>query len=334
MIRQDMTVRGSRFLMSSAVAQAPRMLASYDRFDRANWAQLRASTPLTLDEADLLRLRGINDAISLPEVEAIYLPLSRLLNLHVSATQELQRVRESFLGQGVRRATYIVAIAGSVAVGKSTSARILQALLSRWPNHPRVDLVTTDGFLHPNNVLTDRGLMDRKGFPESYDTRRLLEFVAGVKAGRPVLSVPTYSHLVYDIVPEQRQLVEVPDILIVEGLNVLQGGDTGSSYGQPVFVSDFFDFSIYVDASEELLEAWFLERFRRLRDTAFKDERSYFRRYAAIPEQQAMAHAARIWRNVNLKNLRENIAPTRERANIVLRKGAGHAIDAVWLRKN
>jgi type I pantothenate kinase len=306
--------------MSSVVVQSHRALATYDRFDRNSWAQLRASTPLTLTEHDLERLKGINDDLSLPEIEAIYLPLSRLLNLHVSATQDLQRVQENFLGQVARQPTYILAIAGSVAVGKSTTARILQALLSRWPNHPRVDLVTTDGFLHPNAVLTDRNLMDRKGFPESYDTRRLLEFVAGLKAGRATLAVPTYSHLVYDIVPDHRQIVERPDILILEG--------------HPVFVSDFFDFSIYVDASEALLESWFLERFRRLRNTAFKDERSYFRRYAAIPEEEAMARAVEIWRNVNLKNLRQNVAPTRERANIVLRKGVDHAVDSVWLRKS
>jgi type I pantothenate kinase len=320
--------------MSSVVVQSHRALATYDRFDRNSWAQLRASTPLTLTEHDLERLKGINDDLSLPEIEAIYLPLSRLLNLHVSATQDLQRVQENFLGQVARQPTYILAIAGSVAVGKSTTARILQALLSRWPNHPRVDLVTTDGFLHPNAVLTDRNLMDRKGFPESYDTRRLLEFVAGLKAGRATLAVPTYSHLVYDIVPDHRQIVERPDILILEGLNVLQGGQGASSQGHPVFVSDFFDFSIYVDASEALLESWFLERFRRLRNTAFKDERSYFRRYAAIPEEEAMARAVEIWRNVNLKNLRQNVAPTRERANIVLRKGVDHAVDSVWLRKS
>lgn len=320
--------------MSAVTVQTHRALATYDRFDRSTWAQLRASTPQTLNESDLARLKGINDDISLPEIEAIYLPLSRLLNLHVCATQDLQRVQEDFLGQAARRPTYILAIAGSVAVGKSTTARILQALLSHWPNHPRVDLVTTDGFLHPNAVLTERNLMVRKGFPESYDTRRLLEFVAGVKAGRATLAVPTYSHLIYDIVPDHRQIIERPDILILEGLNVLQGGQGASTQGHPVFVSDFFDFSIYVDASEELLESWFLERFRRLRNTAFKDERSYFRRYAAIPEEEAMATAAEIWREVNLRNLRQNVAPTRERANIVLRKGVNHAVDAVWLRKN
>jgi len=324
--------------MSSSIAAVPMPPdalppGSYDRFDRADWAKLRSSTPLTLDEADLAQLRGINDAISLDEVQAIYLPLSRLLNLHVSATQDLLRVKESFLGQNVRASTYIIGIAGSVAVGKSTTARILQALLSRWPNHPKVDLVTTDGFLFPNAVLEQRGLMRRKGFPESYDTKRLLDFVSRLKAGGRRLSVPTYSHQTYDIVPDGSQTVDQPDILILEGLNVLQGGDQAARAAR-LFVSDFFDFSLYVDADEDQLESWYLERFARLRETAFNDPRAYFRFYAEMPKEQALTRAHEIWRDINLENLRQNIAPTRGRANLVLRKGRRHSVDEVWLRKS
>jgi type I pantothenate kinase len=326
-------------LMSSSIAALPIAAdwlspASYDRFDRASWARLREATPLTLDEADLVRLRGINEAISLDEVEAIYLPLSRLLNLHVSAIQDLQRVKESFLGQTARPSTYIIGIAGSVAVGKSTTARILQALLSRWPNHPKVDLVTTDGFLLPNAVLEARGLMRRKGFPESYDTKRLLEFVSRLKAGARRLAVPTYSHQTYDIVPGGNQVVDRPDILILEGLNVLQGGEGHPAKPSRLFVSDFFDFSLYVDAEEAQLESWYLERFARLRETAFNDPRAYFRFYAEMPKEQALARAREIWRDINLENLRQNIAPTRGRANLVLRKGRRHSVDEVWLRKS
>ena len=326
-------------LMSSSIAAVPMPPdalppGSYDRFDRVDWAKLRSSTPLTLDEADLARLRGINDAISLDEVQAIYLPLSRLLNLHVSATQELQRVKESFLGQAARPSTYIIGIAGSVAVGKSTTARILQALLSRWPNHPKVDLVTTDGFLLPNAVLEQRGLMRRKGFPESYDTKRLLDFVSRLKAGRRNLAVPTYSHQTYDIVPDGCQTVDRPDILILEGLNVLQGGEGQVAKAARLFVSDFFDFSLYVDAAEDQLESWYLERFARLRETAFNDPRAYFRFYAEMPKEQALARAHEIWRDINLENLRQNIATTRGRANLVLRKSRRHSVDEVWLRKS
>ena len=324
-------------LMSSAALALPRDTlppSSYDRFDRAEWAKLRSSTPLTLDEADLARLRGINDALSLDEVEAIYLPLSRLLNLHVSAIQDLQRVKESFLGQDVRPSTYIIGIAGSVAVGKSTTARILQALLSRWPNHPKVDLVTTDGFLYPNAVLEARGLMRRKGFPESYDTKRLLEFVTRLKAGARRLAVPTYSHQTYDIVPNATHVVARPDILILEGLNVLQGGDSQGTKPSRLFVSDFFDFSLYVDAGEDQLEQWYLERFARLRETAFNDPRAYFRFYAEMPKEQALTRASEIWRDINLVNLRQNIAPTRSRANLVLRKSRDHSVEEVWLRKS
>ena len=326
-------------LMSSTIAAVPIPSdwlppGSYDRFGRTDWAKLRSSTPLTLDEADLARLRGINDAISLDEVGAIYLPLSRLLNLHVSATQDLQRVKESFLGQAVRPSTYIIGIAGSVAVGKSTTARILQALLSRWPNHPKVDLVTTDGFLYPNATLEARGLMRRKGFPESYDTKRLLDFVSRLKAGGRRLAVPTYSHQTYDIVPDGSQTVDQPDILILEGLNVLQGGESQAARSARLFVSDFFDFSLYVDAAESQLETWYLERFARLRETAFNDPRAYFRFYAEMPKEQALTRAREIWRDINLENLRQNIAPTRVRANLVLRKGRQHSVEEVWLRKS
>lgn len=303
-------------------------VSPYACFDRAAWAALRAATPLTLSEADLVELQGINESLSLDEVAAVYLPMSRLLNLHIAATQELHQVANRFLGSLAARVPYVIGIAGSVASGKSTTARLLQALLARWPEHPRVDLVTTDGFLYPNAVLEARGLMHRKGFPESYDLPRLLRFMADVKAGRPEVAAPVYSHLHYDIVPDAAQVVRRPDILIVEGLNLLQSGP-----GPAVFVSDYLDFSLYVDADEGLLETWFLERFRTLRATAFRDPASFFHRYAALSEAEALAFARRVWAEINLVNLRENILPTRERATLVLAKGAQHAVQQIRLRK-
>ena len=300
----------------------------FERFDREQWALLRAQTPLTIREKDLEALRGINEQVDLDEVAAIYLPLTRLLNLYVSATQNLHRVSSTFLGTIAPKLPYVIGIAGSVAVGKSTLARILQALLSRWPEHPRVELVTTDGFLFPNSELEARGIMDRKGFPESYDTRRLLDFLRAVKSGEPEVNVPVYSHIIYDILPDRYEIVHQPDILILEGLNVLQVDSRANE-----FVSDYFDFSIYLDAQEALVESWFVERFHALRRTVFQDPESFFRHFADLTEQQAEALAHQIWETINGRNLRENIAPTKGRASLVIEKGDDHRVTDVFLRK-
>jgi type I pantothenate kinase len=308
-------------------------VSAYTNFSRAEWARLRDATPLTLSVTDLAELQGLNEALSLNEVEEVYLALSRLLNLHVAATKELERVTDRFLGKTLCRSPYILGIAGSVAVGKSTTARVLRALLARWPDHPRVDLVTTDGFLFPNRVLEERGLMARKGFPESYDVRRLLRFVASLKAGVAEVTVPVYSHLTYDIVAEETQVIRQPDILILEGLNVLEGGPRQQEDGARLFVSDYFDFSIYVDAAEAHVKEWFLARFRRLRETAFRDPKSYFRKYAHLSDEEAAAFAGRVWDEINGANLRENILPTRERAHLILEKNADHRVERVRLRR-
>ncbi len=313
------------------VVQSP-PISRYASFTREEWKALRANTPLLLTERDLTYLRGINEQVSLREVEDIYVPLSRLLNLHVAAIQHLYQARRSFLGSSTpQKVTYIIGLAGSVAVGKSTFSRVLRACLAQWPDHAKVDLVTTDGFLHPNRVLEERGLMQRKGFPESYDQRRLLRFLADVKAGIPVVSAPVYSHLHYDVVPGATQRVEQPDILILEGLNVLQSPESPRAASH-VFVSDFFDFSIYLDAPEETVMHWYVDRFLRLRETVFQNEASYFHRYTSLSEQEAIETARGIWREINLVNLQENILPTRERAHLILEKDARHSVENIRLR--
>jgi type I pantothenate kinase len=305
----------------------------YAVYLREDWARLRADTPMPLTEAELDNLASLTERVSSQEVVEIYLPLSRLLNLYVEATQELQGATERFLRKGDGKMPFIIGLAGSVAAGKSTTARVLKALLARWPSHPRVELVPTDGFLFPNAVLEARGLMSRKGFPESYDLATLLNFLAEVKSGKDQVEAPVYSHLVYDVLPDQRLVVERPDIVIVEGLNVLQPAKLPKDGEAIPFVSDFFDFSVYIDAAEDLVEAWYVERFLRLRQTAFRDPASYFHRYAALSEDEAVATGLSIWRSINLVNLRENILPTRQRADLILRKGANHAVETVALRK-
>ena len=305
----------------------------YVRFSRAEWAQFRKGTPLTLEESDLQQMRGINDQIMLDEVADVYLPLSRLLNLYVAASQDLHQATYRFLGGPAAKVPFIIGLAGSVAVGKSTTARILQALLSRWKDHVNVALITTDGFLYPNATLTARNLMRRKGFPESYDIRRLIKFVADLKAGKPSVKAPVYSHLTYDIVADTFIEVNQPDIVIIEGINVLQSRAAQSKKPSQVYLSDFFDFSIYVDADPAQIERWFLARFHKLRDTAFQNPESYFHRYAQMTAEAADAYARGVWNEINAVNLVENIAPTRERADLILHKGANHAIEAVQLRK-
>ncbi|WP_097165040.1 type I pantothenate kinase [Enterobacter sp. CC120223-11] len=309
------------------------LMTPYLQFNRSQWAALRDSVPMTLTEGEITRLKGINEDLSLEEVAEIYLPLSRLLNFYISSNLRRQAVLEQFLGTNAPRIPYVISIAGSVAVGKSTTARVLQALLSRWPEHRRVELITTDGFLHPNEVLKDRGLMKKKGFPQSYDMHRLVKFVSDIKSGAADVTAPVYSHLIYDVISDGDKTVTHPDILILEGLNVLQSGMDYPHDPHHVFVSDFVDFSIYVDAPEDQLKNWYINRFLKFREGAFTDPDSYFHNYAKLSKDEATNVATALWNEINLLNLKENILPTRERASLILTKSANHSVEQVRLRK-
>jgi len=308
-------------------------VSPYRVFSRAEWANLREDTPMTFEPEEITRLRSLHDRLDISEVEEIYLPLSRLLSLYVAATQRLFRAQQRFLGTEDAKMPYIIGVGGSVAAGKSTTARVLQALLARWPNVPKVDLITTDGFLLPNAVLEREELMEKKGFPESYDMPALLHFLSNMKAGRRPVRAPVYSHLFYDVIPNRWIEIDRPDILIVEGLNVLQAGRLPKDGKAVPFVSDFFDFSVYLDADEGVLLSWYVNRFLALRGTAFADPKSYFHRFAKLDDEEAVATATSIWNRINLVNLRENILPTRPRADLILRKGDSHEVEEVALRR-
>ena len=315
--------------------QASEHYSPHRVFSAAEWSNFRADTPLTLDADDVCRLRSIGDPFDLDEVRRIYLSVSRLLSAHVEASQLLfqQRLRFFGAGNGARKTPFIIGIAGSVAVGKSTTARVLKELLARWPSSPKVDLVTTDGFLLPNATLQRDNLMERKGFPESYDVGAILRFLSAIKSGQANVQAPLYSHIVYDVLPGAYVTIDRPDILIFEGINVLQTRELPRDGKVIPFVSDFFDFSIYIDAEEKLIRRWYIDRFMRLRETAFRDEKSFFHRYSELSEEAALAIAEGLWQNINLKNLRENILPTRPRADLILRKGADHLVEEVALRR-
>ena len=310
-----------------------RFTTPYLEFDRKQWATLRNSVPLTLTETEIADLKGINEEISIDDVIEIYLPLSRLLNFYISSNLRRQAVLEQFLGTNNAKIPYIIGIAGSVAVGKSTTARLLQALLTRWPEHRKVDLITTDGFLLPNAELKKRGIMKKKGFPESYDMHSLVSFVSDIKSGKKQVTAPVYSHLVYDIIPDKKQVIEQPDILILEGLNVLQSNQDYPHDPHNVFVSDYVDFSIYVDADEALLKHWYISRFLKFREGAFTDPESYFNNYSKLSREDSIEIASSIWQEINGLNLKQNILPTRERASLIMTKGDNHSVKSVRLRK-
>ncbi|NRA86515.1 MAG: type I pantothenate kinase [Rhizobiales bacterium] len=308
-------------------------LLPFHEFNNETWAALRADTPMTLSLNDIRRLRGINEKVNIQEVEQIYLPISRLLNLYVAARQELYNATSKFLNNGKKRVPFIIGIAGSVAVGKSTTARILHELLASWDSNIKVELLNTDGFLHPNDWLNKHDLMDKKGFPESYDRAALLQFLFDIKAGKPNVKAPIYSHLTYDVVPNEYVNYDQPDILIVEGLNVLQSGVLPKSGEAISYISDYFDFSIFIDADEDMIGKWYVDRFLGFRQTAFADPNSYFHKYASLNDEEAVTTGKAIWKNINRKNLRENILPTRPRADLILKKSSNHLIEKILLRK-
>ncbi len=309
-------------------SQSPYML-----FNRDKWAALRQSEPMTLTQEELEELKGINEELSMEEVQDIYLPLTRLLSYYVNATKSRQAAMMEFLNEKALKIPFIIGVAGSVSVGKSTTARVLEALISRWKENSKVALITTDGFLYPNAILEEKGLMLKKGFPQSYDIHRLLQFVSDVKSGKPEVKAPKYSHLIYDVIPDEYEIIKQPDILIIEGLNVLQSGMDYPKSKPRVFVSDYLNFSIYVDAEEDMLEQWYVSRFMKFRNGAFTDPKSYFYSFTQLTDANAINMAKSIWREINRKNLRKNILPTRERASFILHKSEDHKVDYVRLRK-
>mgnify|MGYP001209434921 CR=1 FL=1 len=321
------------FWRTETLKEEEGFVSPYRFFSASDWEQFRADTPLTLSEDEVKRLRSMNDPISLDEVQRIYLAVSRLLYSHVEAAQQLFEQRQNFLQFEGNKTPFIIGVAGPVAVGKSTTARILKELLARWPNSPKVDLVTTDGFLKPNAQLLEEGIMDKKGFPESYDVAEVLRFLSAIKAGEPRVTAPSYSHFIYDVLPDHEIAVDRPDILIFEGINVLQSRDMPREGDSIPLVSDYFDFAIYIDADVQDIERWYIHRFMELRDTAFRDAGSYFHRYSQVSKDEALEVANGLWTNINLVNLLDNIQPTRPRADLVLRKGRDHLVERVALRK-
>jgi len=329
-IRRGSTVTQDAFW---APREPDKKVSPFLTFSAVEWSKFRADTPMTLTEKEIDRLRSLNDPVSMDEVTRIYLSLSRLLSAHCESTIQLFKQRARFLSLRGQKTPFIIGVAGSVAVGKSTVARLLKELLARWPSNPKVELVTTDGFLLPNSTLRRRRLMNRKGFPESYDSTALLEFLSSMKAGEPEVSAPLYSHLTYDVLKGEHRTIQRPDILIFEGINVLQSRELPKAGRSVPFISDFFDFSIYIDADERDIERWYIERFMDLRETSFTNPKSFFHRYSKLSEDAAYAIAQGLWDNINSINLHENILPTRPRADLVLRKGPDHLIERVALRR-